>query len=197
MKYDDPWPHIIVDDFLDQEDLDNLLVEADNILDLAGVPEDRHQLLVNFDYKTKKSSISLRVGQKINVEYSSEEIANIPSKYKDKLVKLYRSLTGKVPNYKQVLMELMICNRQFSYKIHDEIPQKVLSTVTYLSKDDNHGTTMYRSKEDDYSNPVKTVDWKQNRCFVFAGQKDKTWHAFGSNGENTRITLNIFLSNGV
>jgi len=196
MKYDDPWPHIILDDFLDQEDVNNLLAEADNILDLAGLPEDRHQLMLSLDYTTDKSSMSLRVDQKIKVDYKSEEIANIPKKYRDKLVRLYRDLTGKVPRYTEALMELMICNHEFSFNIHDEGPYKVLSTVTYLSKEDNHGTTMYRSKEDDYFNPVKTVDWKQNRCFVFAGQKNKTWHAFGSNGKNTRITLNIFLTNG-
>lgn len=194
MKYDSPWPHMIVDDFLEKEDIDLLLKEAEVILELGRKPTVRHRLLCHWDCasNTVKSKVDLNEDIKISDAYISE-LDYLPKKYEPKLKKIYKQLKEKTPKHTSVLMELMICNEKFQYQIHDESPWKLLSTVTYISKDENSGTTMYTSEEDEYSNPEKKVEWLQNRCFIFSGEVGKTWHAFSSNGKNIRITLNLFL----
>lgn len=195
MKYDNPWPHMIVDDFLEKEDIDSLLKEAKNILELGEKPTVRHRLLCHWDCasNTVKSKVNLNEDINFRGAYVSE-VEHLPKKYEPKLKKIYKQFKEKSPKHTSVLMELMICNEKFQHKIHDESPYKLLSTVTYISKDENNGTTMYTSEEDEYSNPEKKVEWLQNRCFIFSGERGRTWHAFSSNGENIRITLNLFLT---
>lgn len=193
MKYEHPWPHLILDDFLDQEDLDLIVQECNNILELVDYPDIRHQFLIDWNVESKKSQSKLRLNESnISFQYDNA-LSYIPKKYESKLKKIYKQLNNKPSKHKFVNMELMICNKKFEHSIHDENPSKILSAVTYISKDNNNGTTIYNSKNDEYDRPVKKIKWKQNRCFIFSGQKNKTWHAFSSNGKNVRITLNLFL----
>lgn len=193
MKYEHPWPHVILDDFLDQEDLDLIIQECNNILELVDYPDIRHQFFIDWNVKAKKSESKLWLNEGDMILQYDSSLSYINKKYEPKLKEIYKQLHGNFPKHKFVNIELMICDKEFKHPIHDENPSKILSAVTYISKDNNDGTTIYNSKNDDYCDPIKKIDWKQNRCFIFSGKRNKTWHAFSSNGKNIRITLNLFL----
>ena len=71
--------------------------------------------------------------------------------------------------------------------------EKIWSSVTYITPEENVGTKMYT--EQDKNAFVKEAKWKPNNSFIFCGQQDKTWHSYESDQTQQRITLNIFLVN--
>ena len=57
-----------------------------------------------------------------------------------------------------------------------------------------YGTLLYKSPEQDYHNPTKKIEWKQNRTFIFCGIPTVTWHSFyAKNGSEKRFTLASFV----
>ena len=52
------------------------------------------------------------------------------------------------------------------FKIHDDTPDKLLSTVIYLSPENNFGTFVHPTRHDQ-SGGVE-VPWKKNRAFIFS-----------------------------
>lgn len=75
----------------------------------------------------------------------------------------------------------------FIHKMHVDAPFKIMSAVLYLGPEVNYGTRLYEHPD---SLPVKDIEWKPNRLFVFCGN-DYTWHDYRS--LDTRYTLNYFL----
>lgn len=73
------------------------------------------------------------------------------------------------------------------YPIHDEASRKVISIVHYIG-DVGDGTEIY----DKDKNYVKTIEWKPNRAFVFAGLDGITWHAFKNPRDFPRVTIVSF-----
>ena len=85
--------------------------------------------------------------------------------------------------------QVMVCHGEYEHKIHDEVPRKVLSAVTYVASNKGTGTRLY----DESRNFVSEVTWQENRTLIFAGITNKTWHDFYSKEGSVRITVNVFL----
>lgn len=76
-----------------------------------------------------------------------------------------------------------------AYPVHDEHPDKVLSFISYIWPESNLGTALHALEN---SPPVITVDWRPGRTLVFAGQNQKTWHSYKSQG-SPRLTVCAFI----
>lgn len=161
MKFTDPWEHYVVDQFYDQHLFDDMISEINEICPDEGI----HRDLKKFP-KTKKF---------------------IDSK---KWSKAYLQMFSEHREYKKLIVqnELIVLHKNKIFEIHDEIPNKILSAVTYVYPEMSRGTLLYNEDK----NFVKEVDWKQNRTLFFCGIDNKTWHSYLCD-ENLRITINTFL----
>jgi hypothetical protein len=79
-----------------------------------------------------------------------------------------------------------ITPENFVHKMHIEAPFKIMSAVLYLGPEENRGTRLYETPEDE---PIE-IEWKPNRLFVFCGH-DHTFHDYLST--SVRYTYNWFL----
>lgn len=79
----------------------------------------------------------------------------------------------------------------YKFPIHQEGLDKIWSSVTYITPEENVGTKMYTA--DDEESFVKEAKWRPNNTFIFCGEQGKTWHSYESGKETCRITLNFFL----
>ena len=81
MKYEHPWPHVILDDFLDQEDLDLIMQECNNILELVDYPDIRHQFFIDWNVKAKKSESKLWLNEGDMILQYDSSLSYINKKY--------------------------------------------------------------------------------------------------------------------
>lgn len=87
----------------------------------------------------------------------------------------------------------------FSYYIHADNPNKIWSSVIYISPDENIGTQLYTGREYETSldekdyNLVKELLWKPNDHFVFCSDPEKSYHNYRNNMPKNRFTLCIFI----
>ena len=79
----------------------------------------------------------------------------------------------------------------YKFHIHHEGLEKIWSSVTYITPEQNVGTKMYAGRTEDSF--VSEAPWKRNSTFIFCGQQEKTWHSYESDQECNRITLNLFI----
>ena len=79
----------------------------------------------------------------------------------------------------------------YKFHIHQEGLDKIWSSVTYITPEENIGTKMYTTEQQESF--VKEAEWKPNNTFIFCGEQGKTWHSYKSGKDTCRITLNFFL----
>ena len=79
----------------------------------------------------------------------------------------------------------------YKFHIHQEGLEKIWSSVTYITPEENVGTKMYNAQRE--SAYVKEADWIPNSTFIFCGEERKTWHSYESNQKSNRITFNLFI----
>ena len=175
MMYETPWPHIIEDNYFDPTLFNNMKEE-----------------LVEY---VKKHSSHFKANDVSKIEnfkdlgliYTNECVEN--SNINEQKLKLFKE--HRKYNKLKTRSEVLVCYGEFSYRIHDEIENKILSVVTYVKSNSGHGTVLY----DQNKNFSKQVDWQENRTLIFPAITGKTWHNYYSTKNSVRITLNIFLEN--
>ena len=79
----------------------------------------------------------------------------------------------------------------WQFHIHQEGLEKIWSSVTYVTPENNVGTKMYTEQNEKAL--VGEAPWKPNSTFIFCGEKGKTWHSYESNENTNRITFNLFI----
>jgi hypothetical protein len=79
----------------------------------------------------------------------------------------------------------------WQFHIHQEGIEKIWSSVTYITPENNIGTKMYKAQNEKAL--VGEAPWKPNSTFIFCGQENKTWHSYESNQNTNRITFNLFI----
>jgi hypothetical protein len=79
------------------------------------------------------------------------------------------------------------------YPIHDEVQNKILSIVVYIAPRENKGAMLYSGN--DKNTLELTIPWQENTSFVFCGQQGKTWHSYGNQSCDNRVSLNFFVRN--
>ena len=173
----EPWEHIIIDDFFEKHDFDKIsmacinlqekykdrIVTADSCLSFAEVydviGEDVFEIIL------KSNRALLDTIDQYPVHRKFKQYISFPT---------FHLLPPNVP----------------PQKVHDEAYDKSISVVVYLYPDSSVGTALFKSQLRDSF--VKEVEWKPNRAMIFCGKENVTWHDFYSR-ENPRITLNFFV----
>jgi len=149
---------------------------------------------------------------KENLNYKTTELAHIfPHEFKKwnidfydetynicvQLLKNAKQLCDVYPNYRKypklgVNAHISVTPPlPYKFKTHSEGLEKVWSSVTYVTPDNNVGTKMYTAESEQAF--VQEAPWVPNTTFIFCGQRGKTWHSYESNQTTNRISLNLFI----
>lgn len=92
---------------------------------------------------------------------------------------------NKVNFYEYSDFHLVIAGRDFSFPIHRDTPNKLLSGVIYLYPEVNKGTIIYNSSR----KKNLEIEWRQNRAFFFSRTEKDSFHRYFSDGKSNRVTL--------
>lgn len=171
-RYEEPWPHIIIDNFLPQGEFKTLTENCMYLFSGSGTQDQ-----IEADHDDNVFRIHLRydafIEQNMHLHLASFQERREFDSFKN--LKTFSNFVRTKPNY--------------VHPIHAEAPFKMLSSILYLAPDANNGTTLYSSegKADKLE-----LEWKPNRILIFAGRDDVTWHDYSSSW-NDRYTYNHFL----
>ena len=173
---DEPWSHQIIHNTLPQETFDTLQKECKRL----DVPNDKLVIIYPKDflaYQFKFYDQILDISKSI-LDNAKQLCEKYPKYrwFKDLAVNAHISVTPPLP---------------YKFYIHQEGLEKIWSSVTYVTPENNVGTKMYTEQKEDTF--VKEAQWKPNSTFIFCGQQGKTWHSYESDQTEQRITLNLFL----
>lgn len=209
--FDEPWKHAIIDNFL-PEGLFNKFLESQEeiyaISDEHFSPESQTRIMLQHGSQTTNI-----VGNNTLPDSSQETKDVILSKFdmsglRDLIDEFNCFLEENISPVYEFLKDEPLTEEDklnlysgfqlqppgFVYPIHDESYIKKISIVLFVTPEDNHGTLLYKSPEQDYHNPTKKIEWKQNRTFIFCGIPTVTWHSFyAKNGSEKRFTLASFV----
>ena len=172
----EPWDHQIINDTLPHKDFNILRKECERL----SVPNDKLVTIYPKDFNDYNISFYDQIHDiSKNIIDNAKQLCDKYSKhrwFKDLAVNAHISVTPPLP---------------YKFYIHQEGLEKIWSSVTYVTPENNVGTKMYTEQKEDTF--VKEAEWKPNSTFIFCGQQGKTWHSYESNQMEQRITLNLFL----
>ena len=125
----------------------------------------------------------------------------IHNRYEELFHKLLKALCPpKADLIDFIEYSLTITGKDCKYPIHDDVPNKLLSTVVYLKPEENKGTILHPcpkyitfNGEKALPNEGCIIDWKPNRALIFSRIHQKTWHSYQGDGKNNRLTFVINL----
>jgi hypothetical protein len=170
----DPWPYVIIDDFLP----DHLLAELIH-LSLEPVPEDSFR--VHHNYIGKRGDLVLSVIPR-RLALSIHTASFLP------LISLLQFLApAKVHLYDYTELHIVQTGSCFRFPIHHDLRSKLLSVVIYLSPVSSCGTNVYRTNRE--SSFDHAIEWKVNRALAFSRMENITWHSYAGSPDGERLAL--------
>ena len=169
-----------------------------------------HQIIENTFDKSAFEKLKSQCIEKLN--FPTTELVQIhPKDYKDYGIDFYdetlniceslfeniKVLCGRYPKYRW--FKNLGVNAHISvtpplpwqFHIHQEGLEKIWSSVTYVTPENNVGTKMYTEQNEKAL--VGEAPWKPNSTFIFCGEETRTWHSYESNENTNRITFNLFI----
>lgn len=167
----------IIDNFLNQEDFNAIL---------KSLPDD-----VSPD-KTGHFHTKYDGNKKFHKNYLNETITNnLVKNYHTKALEILNKLCPKKVNlYDYSDFSIIATGKNVKFPIHDDIPDKLLTGVIYISPNKSSGTDFYKDKA---GNEKKTIEWKQNRAVFFSRRERESWHSYQGDGKATRYVLSYQL----
>ncbi len=157
----------IIDQFLNQEDY----------LELCNL---------KLNFKSTNNTIKVfhnKIDYNFNVtQYSIDPliIKKLQSNYHERAIGILKNICPeKADLYDYSDFTLICTDKNYRFPIHDDIPNKLLSGVIYLSPSENVGTIFYSDK---LGNNKKIIEWKKNRGVFFSRREQETWHSYEGNG---------------
>ena len=203
----DPWPHIIIDDFLADHHLNSLLSLSYDENPKLESPSVSSYQIINKEYKKKFPKKWEKLGKKNVIKKPNG--TNIPKSlvlgiskgYKNLLLEILKELNPRrIPLYDYTEVQIASTHKDTVYRMHTDSPDRLLTCVVYLKPESNTGTVMSVSEN---GPDIKTVEWKRNRAFIFSSIKDlnpvpkpgliQTWHRWQGDNLNSRHVLIIIL----
>ena len=161
----------VIDNFLTQQDFNELCS-----INLKNVNNDEKKVYHNRIYKdgTVESGC-----------IKDESIKRLHKNYHLIAIKILTKLAPqKVELYHYSDFHIVKAGSNFSFPIHSDTHNKLLSGVVYLVPENNMGTTLYSADK----KKSKIIEWKQNRALFFS-RTDNTPHSYSSDSISDRITL--------
>ena len=163
----------IIDNFLNQEHFKKLcelnleLVNSDNI----KVYHNKIDKFNNLD----TSCLSNNFLKELHTEYNKKAM-NILEELAPKKLGLY--------DYSE--FHIVETGKNFTFPIHRDTPNKLLSGVIYLLPKKNKGTFIY---DNQLGKNKKEIEWKQNRAFFFSRSENYSWHSYEGDKNSNRLAL--------
>lgn len=177
-NFSDPWPHIVIDDFINEQFFEEIKNEVIEFVKSKNIKKS----ITVFDNLNLDEYPEL----KKTVSYLNSELFPINEDFLKNHFPKHRSYSNPIGTRHQII----VCVGKYSeYRVHCDAEEKLLSVVTYIHPSKSLGTLIY----DRNKNLVKTVDWKPNRTLIFAPITDLTWHTYKAKDGGFRVTLNTFL----
>ena len=172
-----PWAHQIIENTFDTTVFENLRTQCIEKLNFPTT--ELHHIFPN-DFK------------KWGIEFYDETVDICKN-----ILENAKTICGRYPKYRW--FQNLGVNAHISvtpplpYKfyIHQEGIEKIWSSVTYITPENNIGTKMYTAQNE--KPIVGEAKWKPNSTFIFCGQENKTWHSYESDQNTNRITFNLFI----
>ena len=119
--------------------------------------------------------------------FTKDLIIRLQKNYHNKALEILRELypeKEKLYNYSE--FQIILTGKNYSFPIHDDTPNKLLSGVIYINPEKNNGTKFYSSKS---GKNKKEIEWKKNRAVFFSRKERETWHSYDGDEVNTRVAL--------
>lgn len=182
-RVDMPWPHIIIDNFFDAVDFNDINEEIDSIKDV-----------LNESPESFSSDVTYNADDLY--KYSADSTAHADVFTYPTLIKPYFNLLNKqfldkhFPNHREIHNDIksetttQITERGYYYPKHNNASREVMSAVVYMSGA-GAGITIYDSQ----GNNGSAIRWKLNRAVIFAPLDNITWHSYKANPVCGRATL--------
>ena len=173
-----PWPHQTVPEAMDQSLFDKIKQDCEYLQNLRI-----SNILQIYPPFFEKYNLTFAKELKI---LSQELLVDFK-----KIIEHYPYHRAVVSPW--VETQITVIPHNNTYPIHDERYDKILSMVVYVAPVENQGTMLYSSNDE--NTLEATVPWKENTSFVFCGQQGKTWHSYGNQSCDNRVSLNFFVRN--
>lgn len=164
----EPWPHIIIDDFLPEEEF--IFLSNHCKQSFERLPERIH-------YSSDEQVQRWHLNYDPIAHHDMRQYLELFDHREYSTLRNFVNYGKTTPN--------------FVHPMHVGAPFKILSSVLCVSPEENHGTNLYKSERGFYNEMVESA-WKPNRMLIFAGQDGVTWHDYTSN-EFDRYTFNHYL----
>jgi hypothetical protein len=173
-----PWPHQIVQEALDQSLFDKIKQDCEHLQNVRT---------------PNILQIYPPLFEKYNLTFAKE----LETLSQDLLVN-FKKIIERYPYYRAVVSprietQITLIPHSRVYPIHDERYDKILSMVVYIAPTENKGARLYSSNDE--NSLEATVPWQENTSFVFCGEQGKTWHSYGNQSCDNRVSLNFFVRN--
>jgi hypothetical protein len=114
-------------------------------------------------------------------------VKKMHKKYHSLALNILKELNpNKINLYEHSEFHIIETGSKYSFPIHDDTPNKLLSGVIYLTPKSNCGTFFYKNKNGDQKKEIK---WKQNRAVFFSRLERQSWHSFKGDNSSNRLAL--------
>ena len=156
----------IIDNFLSNEDFNELCK-----INLKKISKNEIKVYHNKIFKNGKIQTSECIEQKF--------LEKLHRDYSEKTLNILKELYPKKYDlYEFSEFHIIETGANYSFPIHDDTPDKLLSGVIYLKR------VLVLC-----SNKIKEIKWKQNRAVFFSRKERSTWHSYNGDGNNNRVAL--------
>ncbi len=126
-------------------------------------------------------------GDIINSCISPEILKNLQNSCHENAIKILNELApNKTHLYEYSDFNIIETGKDYTFPIHRDHVNKLLSGVIYLKPAANTGTIIYKNKKGENPNEI---EWKKNRALFFSRTEDTSWHNYKGDGKNNRIVL--------
>jgi len=164
----------LIDNFLNNADLVDL-----QALDLKKIKDN--------EIKVYHNAINTELKILSNEVLSEKFITKLHENYHNKAINILNELCPeKVKLYEYSEFHIIETGLNYKFPIHDDIPDKLLSGVIYVSPEKNTGTLFYENKKGDGK---QEIEWKKNRAVFFSRKERKSWHSYQGDGKSNRLAL--------
>lgn len=184
----EPWPHIVIDNFLD-DSLYNKIVEEVLSSSLYSKVLDENKIIAGNVFDTDGNIIK---NNRLAEVLDFDTILTLYEDYYPKCMDILKLLSPeKINMVKHFDVSVTVCGKNYTTEsVHVDHIEKMLSVVVYLHPDNSFGTILFTHPD---GNGIMT-EWKENRAMAFS-RENNTWHSYKSNNEK-RVTLLINLNTG-
>jgi hypothetical protein len=170
----EPWPHIIIDNYLDKETFNFLSkIRLKKVKSSKDISISHNKVFI--DGRIEGTALPKSFIRDFQKKYHKKNMA-ILSQLAPKKVKLY--------DYSD--FSLVVTPPGSSFPIHEDVPTKLLSCVVYVYPKKSPGTFLYANKKGGIEKEVK---WKVNRALFFSRKTAETFHSYKGHEKNDRLAL--------